>query len=82
MGGFQDNIFLYGTLHFILSNYNVLKRVQPKQKRCNNNNEKNNDGNKIMIIIIIITIIIIIRIINSLFQPVDFSTGTTSGFLK
>ena len=77
MGGFQDNIFLYGTLHFILSNYNVLKRVQPKQKRCNNNNKKNNDGNKIIIIIIII-----IRIINSLFQPVDFSTGTTSGFLK
>ena len=76
MGGFQDNIFLYGTLHFILSNYNVLKRVQPKQKRCNNNNKKNNDGNKIIIIIIII------RIINSLFQPVDFSTGTTSGFLK
>ena len=38
----------------------------------NSKNNKNNDGN---------TIIIIVIIINSLFQPGDFSAGSTTGYL-
>ena len=42
---------VYGTLLCILSNYNIFKLVQPKQKRYynsksnNNNNDNDNDSN-------------------------------------
>ena len=56
---------------------------QNKNDSINNNNgdnsknNKNDDGNTIIITVIIIIVIII----NSLFQPGDFSAGSTTGYL-